>query len=1051
MFRKKAPSDESAPRMSYPVTAAANESSSSSSLSSSSADGNKEMMEQLLSTIRKLHADVKKLRAKQAPHGHAEEEPDSDHVNEHVQRALRHSAIGELPSQLANAIENYAVAAQHGKREDSDAAEKGENEATEEYVDMVCLPACLRCRKAACVCEMSERLECSHDCVGCDGAPKVDAHVIEAMEKKSVQAYENVRLYGVEGVKKNLYAGLPAGLAPPVSDKHYSIDSTRPVIHRMVTVQGFPTFHTEAPRTLNKTDGDGAIASVSSKTIPVFDINKPASLFELFCKPREHTDPDSDGIDNGVFYIHLPMQLARQYFMSDCERALSSHHTQPELRNRGAPDPEESWTDRNCHAVLRSVSIASHSKIPGVWAPSIETAMVDLPNFDSNPTVSTYIQHVEKVMVSQYYADSDCDPRLKHSSAEHMEHMSQIVKQVPQSYKRHAKHVFETFITNDSMAPLARITKDGFRTWENRFTSSYFDTRDIPMANASAAPTGMEGGQSKEMSISPDDENVIVQQTSTDVEGTVLVSQKDIKAPKRTSLITHWDTLLYKPRLTYASMLPLCRILQMLDKIGVPIEKLQEELIAVSTTINKRQDNDADALISYAYVPIVEESLHPIDVAHAHHHHHRASQNDSNRVEKKADEIAIPDEFEMPCAGELGAFVVNAVLPSLWRASEASYCAEHGKQNGPKVHRHVIHTLHAMLQSTEGMKEKAMIADQLFMLGSPVFYEVTDTATPDAVFEKNARLSVYVNFPETLTFLLYTARELRWWINVANLSKGARVCFRWADSTESLKARLARLEKQVRDDALTWVRMYKAKLPPVAAPNDPYKAQRDEYATMESLLLTREKTIPLYTLMHPEDKSEFTIPPSLPVFIAAAIKGLSEEDRAWFQPRKISTEWSIQFVPLWKHIVYHVVDEEGHEHDQDVEHEAEEQEKAHAATHTHADTSEEHPHYVEEDEYEHEHGVHEHKQKHTSHKKPHRHAHHDEENDENNDDDDGDDDDGHSSVATVPVHAESEEEDKKDSRKATLTFKNAPLSKSTTNEVMRQLRKAKKSIQPQSK
>jgi len=135
------------------------------------------------------------------------------------------------------------------------------------------------------------------------------------------------------------------------------------------------------------------------------------------------------------------------------------------------------------------------------------------------------------------------------------------------------------------------------------------------------------------------------------------------------------------------------------------------------------------------------------------------------------------------------------------------------------------------------------------------------------------KLEMFINYVDVIRFCLGMVSGLKWWTNCADLKPGIRVSFEWADHSISLASKLSAIE----DEVVRAVRVLRR----LQSSTSSYEDDRP----IDIAQIMREPSDPNYP------------------FVFTAIRQLSDETRAWFEPNGISTSWMVHYTPVWKHIV----------------------------------------------------------------------------------------------------------------------------------------------------
>jgi hypothetical protein len=711
------------------------------------------------------------------------------------------------------------------------------------------MPICCDCQQSPCRCEEDiEPRACLDTCAGCLPSGVCQKHPPDHPANiETTKALELVRTRGLDGLQINLEMGAPAGLSPPHGQDHFTCDPVRPLLTKTIRIEGVPS-----------------TANPTTTTTTTTTELRTQSLFSLF---RTNASLLTPGPETGSFYIHLSIDHTRQLFLSSAERALASYHTGKTFDQVSQHvDPLQVWKERKAHAYFREIDLASYSRLPARWAIFLESKTAPPPEFE---LIKLY-EHTDGAKQSKENTLADVQQWLKPRG----------VVITPSGHRAWDNNPIFTALVSQKTQPLGDEYK----------TPSLEVKRRIEITNEL-------GSASEDTSSSKNNKDIIRIET---LESQHAISRHQVafltKDARQISLnqcacVTNWNDVVGKTRIVYESMLSTCHVEAMLPWLGTSFKDLEKSL-------NEITEHHPDE--SFGYLPIVRDQP---DGKRGIVHIERVIDLADGRSDKT-------DEYELYSASPLAHFVTSVVLPSLRnthrnankhmhdpkeRAKADAAAADdvnRAKRELEEAQQHVdtsseartkvrklMHFLFSRGYATvidEGQRAKESSTNKPGMLPTAPLLTARDETSDDV------RLSIYIDFSLVLAALEQTARHLRWWIYIANLSEGMRVRFQWSDASPLIDE-LDRIEACVKTNIRdAWVMNH-------------LDVESQKAKTSDGNVYTLQ-TVPIHLILND---------PSHPWYIYTidAVRDLSQEDRAWFETTHIATEWVVQYMPLWQHVV----------------------------------------------------------------------------------------------------------------------------------------------------
>jgi hypothetical protein len=135
--------------------------------------------------------------------------------------------------------------------------------------------------------------------------------------------------------------------------------------------------------------------------------------------------------------------------------------------------------------------------------------------------------------------------------------------------------------------------------------------------------------------------------------------------------------------------------------------------------------------------------------------------------------------------------------------------------------------------------------------------------------DENGALQMFINYVDVVNDCVTMVNDFKWWTTGADLRGGLRVAYEWAENDVPLSQTIDALENEL-GQLVNVVR--------------------------QSMGLATTKPFPLLQALENKSHPEH-------VHVLMALKHMSPEKQAWFEPTRFTTGWKIHHTPIWKHVV----------------------------------------------------------------------------------------------------------------------------------------------------
>lgn len=829
---------------------------------------------------------------------------------------------------------------------------------------------CNNCKELLCCCMPTEAPRCIDTCTGCVEDTRCHNNPSDVQRKlrEEHEARKLVEATGIAGIQSNIMSGRPSGMRFPPSYDPLCIP-TKSIETCIVGISGAP-----------KAGSDG------TDDVPINGRrrNKDKSLFEFFAAHPEQVEGHRDGKHGRVacFYIDLSPSDTKEMFMSHSERTLISYNCgQFPPTDHAAQHP---WESRSAHAVFREITLLGHSpNLPGKWAPTVTTAMPDVPakmfeayvstlesadeENDTDPSRRSLEHHHDATRQTAMHASTGKPVEVTTTTA--LTHLDLAAHSNANGgwQKPYADTSVDTLTNQELAADIVRPDEHGFRSWSNCNNTKYWAVQHIGSSMSTSASARTHATDDDTDSDADDVETPRYGTNLGDKSGVIHPSPaRDSRLVARftknslahlihAAYITHYGMSTSAPVPVYEGFTSNCYLQQQIAYQDLDYESL---LTLMSRQLHESATNfrltatepfscleiaspnctykkDATTRVQCAssnhskfvidvMLPHIREKVsftmtevellnterslraqlvtnedisHMFQAAQLSLYTELKAMDDAKAAEDKANaegavmtQRPVPTAWKLPFLRRTKRSIEVLMKPdqakSIVRDAVNRIVLQAPKKTGGKAdhaqHRVRVTTFHAnRKQFLARIDQVASVNELCVMITKDMMTTKTERfQTLNNLFnigcahtwidETDQSLKMFINYVDVVRYCVSMVTGFRWWTTCADLRKGLRVSFEWADGSISLSAMLRSLEDKV------WRKVSSARHLTHAKPIDSFPSLSD---------VLRNAKHPEYHAAH------------------FAIERLAPEDRAWFEPSRFTTSWKIHYTPIWKHVV----------------------------------------------------------------------------------------------------------------------------------------------------